>query len=93
MFAPDRLTVPVFVKSPTVSALPEITPLKLAVVFATAEITLVPAPKVMLLLIVLVAVSTSVPPLMVTPPVDRLDPLAPPEATLKVPALIVVPPV
>ena len=44
-------------------------------------------------MVTLEAVFTSVPPLMLTLPVDRLEPLAPPDETCKVPALIVVPPV
>ena len=72
---------------------PEMMPLKVAVVLGAAAILLLPAPRVIALVIVLVAVSNNAPPAIVMALVDKLEPLAPPELTAKVPALMVVVPV
>ena len=95
MLAPEKTTVPLFVASPTVTLLapPLIMPLKVTVFVVAAAISLVPEPKVMLLLIVLAPVHNKVPPLIVTVPVERLVPLVPPVATDKAPPEMEVPPV
>ena len=72
---------------------PLMTPLKVAVCEVAAARVLVPAPKVMALPRVLVAVPNNVPPLIVTAPDDKLLPDAPPEATDNIPPVMVVPPV
>ena len=73
--------------------IPLITPLKEGLIPVLAAIVfVVPALKAMALLIVLLAFNFKVPPMMVTPPVDKLEPISPPEETDKVPDIIVVPP-
>ena len=74
-------------------SLPLIASLKVALTPVLATIVLVLLEfKAMALLIVLLAFNFKVPPLMMTPPVDKLVPLIPPEDTDKVPPLILVPP-
>ena len=78
----------------TLALLPLITLLMVALIPVLVAMTFVaPSLKVKALLIVLLALNTNAPPLMVTLPVDKLVLLAPPEETAKVPPLIVVPPV
>ena len=88
--------VPVLVPSPkmTLALLPLITPPKVTLIPALAAILfVVPELKVMVLLIVLPSVfNNKAPPLMVTPPVDKLVFSTPPDETDNVPPLIVVPP-
>ena len=91
----EKMTVPLLVPSPTVSApvpAPEIMPLKVAVLVAAAAILFAPVLSVMALLMVLVALFNKVPPAIVTALVDKPVPLIPPEATDKVPAEIKVVP-
>ncbi len=93
--APDKITIPSLVVSPTVRApvpVPEIMPLKVPVWASATAILLAPVLRVMALLMVLVAVFKSDPPLRVTPPLDKWLPLAPPEATDNTPPLMAVPP-
>ena len=94
MLAPVNTTVPVLAPLPIVSApVPEMIPLRVAVWAADAAMVLVPAVRVIVLLIVPVVLANKVPPPRVTVPVDRFVPEVPPVATDKVPPLIVVPPV
>ena len=96
MLAADKITVPSLVVSPMLKApvpAPEIMPPKVAVWPSAAAILLAPVVRAMVLVMVLVAVFNKVPPPRVTPPVERWLPLAPPEATDKVPPETVVPPV
>ena len=96
VFVPEKLTVPLLVESPITNApvpAPETTPLKVVVTPDAAAILFVPVARVIALVIVLFALTSKIPPPIVTVPVDRFDPLTPPEATDIVPALIVVPPV
>ena len=91
----EKLTIPLFIESPTTSApepAPEMMPLKVTVRALTTAILLVPVIKEILLLIVLLPVTRSVPPASVAEPEDRFVPLAPPELIDNVPALILVPP-
>ena len=85
------------VESPTAKAPvpePEITLLKVAVTPLAAAILLAPVANVIVLVTVFPSVLRSnVPPPIVTAPVDRFVPLAPPVATDKIPLLILVPPV
>ena len=91
-----KMTVPLLVESPTVSApvpAPEMMPLKVAVLVVPAASLFAPVVSAMALLMVLVAMFNKEPPPSVTPPDERWLPLAPPEATDKVPPEMVVPPV
>ena len=94
MLAPVNTTVPVLAASPTLSApVPEMIPLRVAVLPAVAAMVLVvPEAKEMALLIVLVPLANKVPPFRVTAPVERLVFIAPAVNTDKVPPVIVVPP-
>ena len=96
MLAAENTTTPSLVESPATNApvpAPEIMPLKVAVLVVAAASLLAPVVSVMALLMELVAVFSKVAPAKVSPPVDKLLALAPPEAADKVPLLIVVPPV
>ena len=91
-----KITVPSLVVSPITSApvpAPEIMPPKVAVWPSAAANLLAPVLRAMVLVMVLVAVFNNVAPARVTPPDDKLLPLAPPEATDKVIPVAVIPPV
>ena len=92
---PENITIPLLVASPTARApvpAPEMVLVKVIVVPVAAAILLLPLANVIVLVMVLVVLPNNVPPPMVTAPVDKLEPLAPPVANDKVPPLMMVPP-
>ena len=98
VLAPDNTMPPLLVALPKFSVPvpdPEIMPIKVTVSPVPAAIALAPALKVMALLMVtvLAGLTNKEPPPMVKAPDERWLLLAPPEATDKIPPLMVVPPV